>query len=148
MNGRFALGAAGMGGGNLMLGIFGLVFTALLVAATIIAIVMLIDAARARGVEVSGGRLAGFWIVGLVLTPIVLALYVLCVKPQAARAEAPASDAAFGAPASPYGPGSGTNEPTTGTAVYEASVPSLAPQVEETVIIEGDATTAIDGASA
>ncbi len=73
------------GGTNVLLGIFGLVFTAALVAATIIAIVMLVDAARAKGIEVKGAKLAGFWIVGLVLTPFMLGLYVLCLKPREAE---------------------------------------------------------------
>ncbi len=72
----------GMLGGNALLGIFGLIFTAALVAATIIAIVMLIDAAREKGIEVKGAKLAGYWIVGIVLTPITLGLYVLCLKPR------------------------------------------------------------------
>ena len=146
MNGRLAYGMAG--GGNLVFGILGLVFTALLVAATIICIVMLIDAARARGVEVKGGRLAGFWIVGLVLTPIVLALYVLCIKPTEARAEAPAP--AYDGPASPFG--NGTREPVTGTSVFEVpaneAVTVNVEPVEPTAIVEDGLTTLIDGASA
>lgn len=80
---RMPMGIAG--GDNVLLGIFGLILTAALVAATIIAIVMLIDAAREKGIEVKGAKLAGFWIVGLVLTPITLGLYVLCLKPREAK---------------------------------------------------------------
>lgn len=149
MNGRFAFGApAGFGGANIALGILGLVFTALLIAATIILIIMLIDAARARGVEVKGGRLAGFWIVGLVLTPIPLALYVLCIKPTEAHVtvEAPATDG----PASPFG--NGTRQPVTGTSVFEVpageAVTVDVEPVAPTTIVEDGPTTVIDGASA
>ncbi len=98
---RMAMGVPG--GGNVLLGIFGLVFTAALVAATIIAIVMLIDAARERGIEVKGAKLAGFWIVGLVLTPITLGLYVLCLKPREAREQVAALEAVPSEPA-PFDP--------------------------------------------
>ncbi len=93
----------GMAGGNVLLGVFGLIFTAALIAATIIAIVMLIDAARAKGVEVKGARLAGFWIVGIVLTPFMLGLYVLCMKPREAREQVAVFEAVQGEP-TPFDP--------------------------------------------
>ncbi len=139
MFGRFP----GMPGGNLVFGILGLIFTALLVAATIICILMLIDAARAKGMEVKGGRLAGFWIVGLVLTPITLALYVLCVKPVEAPSEAPAFETA-------PTPGAGPSDPR----IFEREVPFASATTVEvdaaqpTVVVEDDATLASDGIGA
>lgn len=83
MHGRYG-NALGGPSGDLIAGILGLVFTAVLIAATIIAIVMLVDAARRKGVEVKGAKLAGFWFTGIVLTPLMLALYVLCLRPAMA----------------------------------------------------------------
>lgn len=91
------LGAHGGFGFMIAGGVISLVLTALLIAATIIAIVLLIRAARNRGIEVKGGRLAAFWFVGICLTPIMLAVYVLTLKPehQYTTVEATANPAGF-----------------------------------------------------
>ena len=147
MNGSIAFGApAGLGGANVALGILGLIFTAALVAATIIAIFMLVDAARAKGIEVKGAKLAGFWIMGIVLTPLMLGLYVLCLKPVEARQAAfePAPTQGGFAPLDPRAPqGDG--------AVFVAETVAAEPadaQVQPTNVLGSDATSAIDGARA
>ena len=70
-------------------GLFTLIVVGLVIAATVISIILLINAARNRGVEVKGGRLAAFWFVGICLTPIMLALYVLTLKPAPNYATVP-----------------------------------------------------------
>ena len=96
MGGSQFLGSHGGFGFQIAGGVISLVLTALLIAATIIAIILLIKAARNRGIEVKGGRLAAFWFIGICLTPIMLALYVLALKPQPQYATVEAQAAPMG----------------------------------------------------